>query len=286
MSRIGRRTVVMAVGAALATALFPRSSLGQAATSFPELLASLDDGASRAAAGEQDFVQLGPTPQQTLANPQLPRRWFSDKEISDDAFLLVLTCEISNKDIYIAKYRTPIWPRGESGVTIGVGYDLGYQKHEYVVEDWGSILQQSEVNPLLTVVGIKGLPAKAARDTVSEVVVEWEEALQNFRATLRYYAGQTVRYFPNSDELSADSFGALVSLVYNRGSSTQRNPNDPLDRRREMREIKALCLSRNFKDIPAQIRSMVRLWKDKPDMKGLLTRREAEAALFERGLAR
>ena len=92
------------------------------------------------------------------------------------------------------------------------------------------------------------------------------------------------RYFINSDELTEDSFGALVSLVYNRGSATKSSPDDPLDRRREMREIKQLCLQRQFERIPDQIRKMRRLWENDESVSGLIKRRELEARLFEAGL--
>jgi GH24 family phage-related lysozyme (muramidase) len=36
--------------------------------------------------------------------------------------------------------------------------------------------------------------------------------------------------------------------------------------------------------IPAQIRSMSRLWANQPGMEGLVIRRNLEAALFEKGL--
>jgi GH24 family phage-related lysozyme (muramidase) len=36
--------------------------------------------------------------------------------------------------------------------------------------------------------------------------------------------------------------------------------------------------------IPAEIRSMARLWANEPGMAGLVIRRNLEAALFEKGL--
>ena len=49
------------------------------------------------------------------------------------------------------------------------------------------------------------------------------------------------------------------------------------------RAIKTDMQSKNFSDIPAQFRSMERLWKNIPDDAGLVLRREAEAALFAAG---
>jgi GH24 family phage-related lysozyme (muramidase) len=83
---------------------------------------------------------------------------------------------------------------------------------------------------------------------------------------------------PNTDLLSGDSFGALVSLAYNRGASFSLNG----DRYREMRSIHDHMASKNFAAIPADLRSMVRLW---PTMLGLRLRRQQEANLFEKGLS-
>jgi hypothetical protein len=51
-----------------------------------------------------------------------------------------------------------------------------------------------------------------------------------------------------------------------------------------MREIYDLMLNRNFAAIPGKIREMKRLWRDDPQARGLLARRELEALLFEQGL--
>ena len=82
---------------------------------------------------------------------------------------------------------------------------------------------------------------------------------------------------PNTDKLSEDSFGALVSLAYNRGASFSKDG----DRYKEMREIKENMANETFDQIPDCFREMKRLW---PNMRGLVDRREAEAKLFEAGL--
>jgi GH24 family phage-related lysozyme (muramidase) len=83
---------------------------------------------------------------------------------------------------------------------------------------------------------------------------------------------------PNTILISPDSLGALVSLTYNRGASF----DSPGDRYTEMRAIKSDMQTKNFADVPVQIRSTERLW---PNVRGLQIRREQEAALFESGLA-
>ena len=75
-----------------------------------------------------------------------------------------------------------------------------------------------------------------------------------------------------------DSFGALVSLAYNRGASFSA----PGDRYREMRAIHDHMASGRFDKVPDEFRSMKRLW---PNMAGLRNRRDHEADLFAKGLA-
>jgi hypothetical protein len=90
----------------------------------------------------------------------------------------------------------------------------------------------------------------------------------------------------NTGELSADSLGALVSLIYNRGASFSiSEANDPTGRFREMRNIKGHMANKAFDQIPGELLAMRRLWLGVPDMRGVVLRREAEAALFKQGLA-
>jgi hypothetical protein len=58
--------------------------------------------------------------------------------------------------------------------------------------------------------------------------------------------------------------------------------NDNPGNRTEMRAIRDAVVGGRFADIPAQLRSMERLW---PVGNGLRARREREAKLFEAGLA-
>ena len=82
---------------------------------------------------------------------------------------------------------------------------------------------------------------------------------------------------PNTDRLSPDSLGAIVSLAYNRGVAF----DTPGPRYAEMRAIKTLMASQNFSKIPAEFLSMRRLWPVNGD---LWKRRMHEAALFQKGL--
>jgi GH24 family phage-related lysozyme (muramidase) len=75
-----------------------------------------------------------------------------------------------------------------------------------------------------------------------------------------------------------DAQGALISLVYNRGTSMFDKPGE--DRRKEMRAIRDAVAVGDLQEIANQLRSMERLWEGK-GLDGLIKRREDEAALVE-----
>jgi GH24 family phage-related lysozyme (muramidase) len=86
--------------------------------------------------------------------------------------------------------------------------------------------------------------------------------------------------YPGADRLHYRARAALISLAYNRGLGLERDPDDPLDRRREMRELKVPILTRNYNGMADLLRSMKRIWEGE-GMGGLLRRREHEAILCE-----
>jgi GH24 family phage-related lysozyme (muramidase) len=201
--------------------------------------------------------------------------------ISPDAVALIIAFEVTSRAAYERLYRAPIWPGGASGVTIGIGYDLGYVGAERFENDWGTRLGAETIQRFSEACGATGEVARALTAGLHDLRVEWEDAEHVFRTrTLPLYTGTVERTLPNIELLNADSLGALVSLVYNRGASFRREG----DRFAEMRAILSLMARRTPWNIPAQIRAMRRIWAGQPNMAGLLRRREAEASLFERGL--
>jgi hypothetical protein len=203
--------------------------------------------------------------------------------ISQRAINLIVACEVSGKANYEARYQKPIWPKGRSGVTIGVGYDVGYSNKTRLESDWKEYLSKQEIDNLTIACGRIGEGAQLLVSKVQSVVIPWNVASSQFSLImLPRYVGLTERALPNFEKLSPDSRGALVSLVYNRGPSFNADPSK--DRYREMRAIKAAMQSGEFDEIPAQIRSMIRLWANDKDATGLPTRRNLEADLFELGL--
>jgi len=212
----------------------------------------------------------------------LPVRRAALPAISDKAVELIVTFEVTSEAAYNRLYVHPVWPHGQSGCTIGVGYDLGYVTAQRMTADWGAQLAAADLALLGGVCGLKGAPAQQALARVQAVSVPFAAANAVFRqVTLQRTVSQTIAALPKAEQLKPDCLGALVSLVYNRGPSFGAQG----DRYTEMRAIAADVASGNLSDIPKQFRSMKRLWENQPNMQGLVRRRELEALLFEDGLA-
>ncbi len=188
---------------------------------------------------------------------------------------IIINSEISSKAAYLTKYKFPIWPGLESGITIGIGYDLGFVSQNQFQLDWGGSLSATTFNTLKAVVGKKGNDAKLALTaSVKRIDVSWEIALEVFYTqSMPKYAVDTRRAFPGIEKLPPDAQGALLSLVYNRGALI-----DNSDRRREMKNIVGHVASGNLSKIANEIRSMKRLWNYNT-FRGLHIRRDKEADL-------
>ncbi|CAD6552997.1 glycoside hydrolase family protein [Paraburkholderia sabiae] len=212
----------------------------------------------------------------------LPTRRAALPAISDKAVELIVTFEVTSEAAYNRLYTHPVWPQGQSGCTIGIGYDLGYVDAQHMSADWGAAqLAPADIATLGGVCGLKGASAQQALPRVKSVSVPFAAANTVFRqVTLQRTIAQTIAKLPNAATLKPDCLGALVSLVYNRGPSFGAAG----DRYTEMRAIAADVANGNLTDIPNQIRSMKRLWANQPNLQGLVRRRELEALLFEEGL--
>ncbi|MEX3936838.1 hypothetical protein AB4Y32_34590 [Paraburkholderia phymatum] len=213
----------------------------------------------------------------------LPVRRAALPAISDQAVELIVTFEVTSEAVYNRLYTHPVWPQGQSGCTIGVGYDLGYVDAQRMTADWTAAqLAAADVALLAGVCGLKGTVAQQALANVKSVSVPFAAANAVFRqVTLQRTIAQTIAALPKADQLKPDCLGALVSLVYNRGASFAAAG----DRYTEMRAIAADVANGNLADIPAQFRAMKRLWQNQPNLQGLVRRRELEALLFEQGLS-
>jgi len=190
---------------------------------------------------------------------------------------------VRSKTTYNKRYRHPEWPGGRSGITIGIGYDVGasVKKNTQLHEDWDGKIPTAMIVALEPCIGVTGEPAHKLLPRVRpKVNVPWEAAMSVFDDVdvPRWYR-MCKRALPNFEALSPLCKGAPVSLAYNRGASfLQRGP-----RYTEMRNIRALMAKKDFGKIPAEFRKMRRLWTNRSN-RGVALRREHEARLFEKGL--
>lgn len=198
---------------------------------------------------------------------------------SQQAVNLIIYFEVSSQAAYNAKFTHPTWPGGQSGVTVGIGYDTGYVTATQIRADWTGKISPAMVEALARTAGIHGSAASSyAHMLFGGVIVPWDAAIAAFMDhDMPKYEGMVTRALSNTSLLSPDSFGALTSLVYNRGPSFTLDG----DRYAEMRAIHFHMVSKDFDAIPSDIRSMKRLW---PNVPGLRIRRDKEADLFAKGL--
>lgn len=196
--------------------------------------------------------------------------------LSDKAFKLIIKYEVGGGESYYNKaLKRPCYPGGASGVTIGVGYDLGYNSLSQFTSDWKGVINDSQFDRLKLHLGKKGSSVKSVISSLRDIEIPWQAALTVFnKSTLPRFIAETLKAFPGADKLHLDAFGALVSIVFNRGASVSG------DSRREMLNIRNLISSKNYKAIAQEIRNMKRLWYGK-GLDGLLKRRDEEASLVE-----
>ncbi|WP_157965995.1 lysozyme family protein [Cognataquiflexum aquatile] len=190
---------------------------------------------------------------------------------------VIVEFEVSSKAIYERKYKSPILPGESSGITIGIGYDLGHVSATTFTNDWKNVLNNSDFSILLGTVGKTKLNAQnALTDQVKRVTIDWNTAIEVFYTkSMPVWAKNTRKTYPGLEKLPPDAQGAIISLVYNRGFSL-----GPEDRRLEMRNLVSLISFGNLKSIASEIRKMKRLWAI-TESRGIHLRRDKEADLIE-----
>jgi hypothetical protein len=201
--------------------------------------------------------------------------------VTPAAFDLIVRFETGGQAYYEGHYKSaPCWPGGQSGVTIGCGYDLGYETR--FIEDWFHHFTDDELQRLIRCLGKRGSVARQALSGVRDIKIPWLVAIEFFNEhSLPQEIRKTLTTFPGAaEQLSANAFGALVSLVFNRGTEISDDP-----RRTEMKAIRTALGKRMsrpdlHKFVAQQLLSMTRLWKDDRDSDGdLVDRRRDEANL-------
>lgn len=191
---------------------------------------------------------------------------------------LLVRWEVTSQQVYDARYQRPIWPRGQSGITWGVGYDGGHQSALTIQREWAA---HPASHRLSTTAGLTGAAARDALPRYRDIIVTWAQAIHVLDAYSipRYEALARQAYGRHFFEQSLEVRAALTSETYNRG------PGMSGPRRVERRHIRDVCLpSRDAQCVAEQLELSCRVWADDPvNGPGLCNRRRAEAAIALRG---
>lgn len=200
--------------------------------------------------------------------------------ISQSAFDLIVSEEVSSRAYYERHYTHPEWPGGASGITIGIGYDLGYASIDKIRADWSPHCDEVMLAYLCACSGVKADAAKALLPKVKDtIVIPWDAAIDVFaNRDVPHWTAAVIRRVPAAASLTDTCLGVQVSVAYNRGDAGYDLAGD---RYSEMRAMKAHIQRGDLAAVPGDLRAMKRLW---PGVTGLQNRREHEAVLWERGL--
>lgn len=187
----------------------------------------------------------------------------------------VIVFESGGKEYYNKVLKKVTWPGGQSGLTAGIGADFGYLSHSEYDTYFKKYFTLEQNTILRSIIGLKGQAAKNKLSLVKDIELSWDNACKLFQEwTLPKFWKLTAGIWPGFDKLCSKATVALVSIVFNRGSSLIG------DSRREMKTIQGLIPKKDYTGIAAQIRSMKRLWIGQ-GLDGLLKRREEEAKMVE-----
>jgi len=190
---------------------------------------------------------------------------------------LLLQYEVGGGKSYYEKYLSKFtWPGGASGPTIAIGVDCAYYSESELAEIF-SFLAKDQIKQIQGASGKSGEKGKEYAKSLraAGIIVNWDKALDIFqKLTWPKFTKLAEKTFPGLADLHPDAYGAIISLVFNRGTSLKG------DSRKEMVNIKNLIPKKDYKKIAKEFRNMKRIWVGK-SLDGLLERREAEAKLIE-----
>ena len=154
--------------------------------------------------------------------------------------------------------------------------DCAYYSETELVKIF-SFLSKEQLDQIKKASGKSGERGKEYTKTLRSagIIVGWDKALDIFqKLTWPKFTKLAEKTFPGLSDLHPDAYGAIISLVFNRGTSLKG------DSRKEMINIKNLIPKKDYKKIAKEFRNMKRIWIGK-NLDGLLERRDAEAKLVE-----
>ena len=199
--------------------------------------------------------------------------------ISRKSIDMIIQFEVGGRSYYDKALQKITWPGGESGATLGIGYDVGYENMAQFIKDWGNNLSADNIKIIKPLIGIKGEKVKdLLKGDILNIRIPYNIAYDVFvkNDVPRYFA-MTKKIYPQLEQLNEDTQGALVSMVFNRGTGLTG------DSRTEMRAIVDLVAKKDYEGIAEEIEKSKRLWEHR-GLDGLVIRREAEADMIRNSI--
>jgi hypothetical protein len=209
-----------------------------------------------------------PKPEAVRATTTTYRGWLPPRDLIQK----IVEWETGGPRYYNRYLTTPLNPVNDaSGLTVGVGYDLGYYTPDQIRADWKGYIPEDDIEKLASVSGLKGREAAGKHRGVVGVTISYEVALAQFtKVTLPIWLMKAYKLWPNFDALNDRQKTALVSLTFNRGTSLVGST------RSEMKEVHDNLERGNTRPVAGLIKQMAL----RSPLKGVQLRRKQEGELF------
>jgi len=195
--------------------------------------------------------------------------------IGAGAFSLIAYSEGGGRAFYERECARGCIPSPQSGITIGLGFDCGYESPDNLRRYWEKKLKPSVIDVLAKSHGKYGESATKYL-LRAPFFISYETACIVLAQQMEDMVPEVIQWITGGKSdmpnITNEQFGVILSLLYNRGFSVVG------DRRKEMRQIQSDLRAGKTKDVGKHLRSMKRLWDG---LGGLLRRRDAEARLWD-----
>jgi len=195
-------------------------------------------------------------------------------EISKEGHNNILKHEVGGGSRYYNRYLIhPAYVSEQSGITIGVGYDLRYKSKAQIAADF-HMLHPSVIKRLQAVAGKRGTRSMARG--MRSISIPYDVALEVFnKSSVPRFAKLVRKAYPGIETMHPHIQSAFLSNGFNRGTAISKTKS----RDKEKREARdAIPNSPGL--LASILRASKRLWVGK-GLDGLLSHREDEAILCD-----